>query len=284
MQSASLRPSRRTRGLTSDPANPWGLKHFFTLAAALCALAGVVYGLNATGYLAKMGREITTQLVTLSANMGYRVSRVDVEGRYFLPITTLKGLVTVQKGDPLFGVDIHALQKNLAAQPWIKTVSAERHFPGRIYIALTERTPIALWQKTGKVQVIDAEGVALTSDLRGFTALPLVVGAGAEKTAADLLAQLSAEPTILQKLESASWVSNRRWDLALKNKMLIKLPEDNMGLALRRLADADRSDQILTKDISQIDLRQPDRMIVTARTGGTKDFTPTPSPGEKTKE
>ena len=57
-------------------------------------------------------------------------------------------------------------------------------------------------------------------------------------------------------------VGERRWDLKLKNGMLVHLPEKDLGYAFRRLADEQLENDIFSRNISTIDLREPDRLIV----------------------
>ena len=74
---------------------------------------------------------------------------------------------------------------------------------------------------------------------------------------------LQAEPSIAGGLVSAVRVEERRWDLHLKNNIVIKLPEQDMGLALRSLAVLEEQKNILRKNIANIDMRQPERIMIT---------------------
>lgn len=64
----------------------------------------------------------------------------------------------------------------------------------------------------------------------------IVVGDEAPQKAKELLAMLEAEPLIKSRVEAATLVSGRRWDLKLKSGADIKLPEAELGVALRKLA------------------------------------------------
>ena len=68
----------------------------------------------------------------------------------------------------------------------------------------------------------------------------------------------------MSRVEAASWVGERRWDLTLKGGITVELPQGDPTPALRRLAMAQEKDAILDKTISSIDLRQPDRMMIRA--------------------
>jgi cell division protein FtsQ len=97
---------------------------------------------------------------------------------------------------------------------------------------------------------------------RDFASLPLVVGKGAERRAADLLALLARYPVIARQLQASVLVAERRWDLYLKDKIVVSLPEVEPELALVRLVDLDRDKRLFSKDIAAIDLRLTDRVAV----------------------
>jgi cell division protein FtsQ len=97
---------------------------------------------------------------------------------------------------------------------------------------------------------------------RRFVVLPLVVGRGAGKKAKGFLATLDRFPAIRAEVRAAILVGERRWNLRLKNGIDVRLPEQNLEDGLDRLAQLDRDRQLLTRDITAIDLRLADRVSV----------------------
>jgi hypothetical protein len=57
--------------------------------------------------------------------------------------------------------------------------------------------------------------------------------------------------------------------LTLDDGLTIKLPADDAGSALQRLMALDKSDKLLSRDLSIIDLRLPDMLVLRRR--GTPD-------------
>lgn len=233
----------------------------------ILGLSMTFYAINATNATAPAREWVRARLVTFAANMGYRVQNLYIEGRQFTDPDIVRGVVNVRRGDPLFDFDPDTARDLLMKVSWVKDAVVRRQLPDTIYIHMTERQPMALWQQGGKVRVIDRDGTPLTTDLRGFNTLPLVVGDGANIHAASLLDLIAAESTLATRVENALWVGSRRWDLMLNGGMVVKLPEDDLGLAIKRLADTQTREQILDKDLLVIDLREPDRVVVRARPG-----------------
>jgi cell division protein FtsQ len=67
-------------------------------------------------------------------------------------------------------------------------------------------------------------------------------------------------------------MDNRRWDFLLKDGITVKLPEEEMELALHKLAEAEDKDAVFEKDIIGIDLRDPQRFILQTRPGALEEY------------
>jgi len=163
----------------------------------------------------------------------------------------------------LLFLDVDAARVRLKAIPWIAEAAVRKLYPDRLQITVTERDAFALWQRGGNVSVISADGtvVGTLADWH-FAHLPLVVGPGAATRARDFLALLDAHPEIRQQVRASVLVADRRWNLKLKNGLDVRLPEADVPRALDTLAELDRDKRLISRDITAIDLRLPDRVSV----------------------
>lgn len=233
---------------------------FYVSAFALLAV-GAVEGYRS---LQKCRDWAVNETLVHTAAAGYRVKNILVTGRHEIPAEELLTRLSIKQDAPIFNIDIAEAQKALEGISWVKSVSVSRRLPDTVIVAIEERKPIALWQYQQKISLIDNEGHVLTSEnLDAWSHLPLVVGAGAEKEVSDLIGMLGAEPAIAANVVSAVRIEGRRWDLHMKNDVTVKLPEQDMELALRHMAILDERKNLFGRNISAIDLRQPEHMIVT---------------------
>lgn len=206
------------------------------------------------------------QTVNALASAGFRVQNIYVEGRQNLDTQTLKALVNMQRGEPLFAFDPETAQSLLQSVPWVRNAHVERRLPDTIYIRITERAPFALWSREDKLALIADDGTVLTEKgLEPYRNLIVLTGANAPQNAADLMALLHAQSEIAAHVDSAGWVGDRRWDLRLKNGTLVRLPETEAALALTRLSDAHVKDRLLDTALDTIDLREQTRIVVRTR-------------------
>jgi cell division protein FtsQ len=89
-----------------------------------------------------------------------------------------------------------------------------------------------------------------------------VVGRGAERQAKDFIRLIDRYPEIRSTLRASVLVADRRWNLRLTNGMDVRLPETDPQSALDRLVALDREKKLLSRDITTVDLRLPDRITV----------------------
>lgn len=269
-----LRQKPRHRGIS-----PFALKRARRFAAGvslLALMAGAPTWLVASGKAAQLSEIGRTEMVDLSARAGFRVADIYVEGRHRTPREDLVNALQVQRGDPMFGIDLAATRQRLEEISWVKSATLERRLPGEVHILLTERDPIAVWQNQGHYYLVDKEGLVVGDQVQDFPDLPLIVGEGAPDHASALLAMLASEPDLSKRVKAAQWVSGRRWNLSFdraQGGIDVRLPEENPTASWHELAQIEKEQQVLERKIALIDMRLPDRLVLRS-TGGAEENSP----------
>lgn len=198
----------------------------------------------------------------ISADAGFTVQNILVEGRENTDPHILMGLVNMRAGDPIFAFDPKAAQDLIEDITWVETVQVERRLPDTIYIELRERQPLALYNRDKKLVLIDMKGQALTDyDLDRFSHLLIVSGKGAPAHAYDLIRILKAQSAVAPYIKAAHFVENRRWTLKTNKGILVELPEEDIELALERLAMLQNEKNVFDQSFDHIDLRKNDRIV-----------------------
>lgn len=263
--------NKRRKGLLAVVL-PW-LRRFGLVAAVFIGLIWIGSWLYLSGAVGRAGDWSRDKILTASADMGFAIENILVDGRRYADAHVLLAIVNVEKGDPLFSFDPRVAQELISQVGWVESVQVERRLPSTIYIGLKERRPLALWQSEKRLKLLDDKGkVIVTSNLQRFADLILVIGKDSPVATPELIGNLQAEPDIYKRVEMAKYISQRRWDLQLKNGIEVKLPEEDMGLALARLARAQEKDGLLDKDIRSIDMREIDRISVRTKPGKVQEY------------
>lgn len=213
-------------------------------------------------------------VIEKSAAAGFRTQNILVEGRVYSDAEILLALIDIEKGDPLLTFNPRKAADLIGRMSWVREVNVQRQWPDSIYVGLTERVPIALWKSKKKVYVIDERGAVITDfKLERFGDLLLIDGGqDAALKSVNLIQNLQVEMLVYERAEQAKWVGSRRWDVTLKSGVTVKLPEEDVSLALHRLSTAQEESNLLDKDLISIDLRDPMRMIIRTRPGAVHEY------------
>ena len=199
----------------------------------------------------------------LGAKAGLTVREVVLEGSRNTPPELVREAVGARRGDPTLGFSPQEARERLETIAWVERAHVERHFPGTIRVVIEERRPFAIWQRDNRFSVIDREGrVVATENIGAFGRLPVVVGAGAERTAAPMIDLLRGASEVEQRVQALVRVGERRWNLRLRNGADVLLPEGHEAEAVARLAELQASKSLLDRPLVAIDMRQPDKLVL----------------------
>ena len=205
------------------------------------------------------------------ADSGLVVRSITVAGRVQIDPQELRRALNISKNDSILHIDLAGVHSRLAALPWAQEVRVSRNLPDGLHIELIERHPVAIWQRNGKMVLVDRGGVEITEkDVPEYPDLPLIVGKGAPKAAGELIALLAAEPQLQARVAAAVRVGERRWNLRLKDGIDVRLPEQDALKAWRKLARYEENNGLLGRDVELVDLRLANRVVVRLTQGAVR--------------
>jgi len=234
------------------------------IAASVLLLASAIgYGVVEGRHLPALIEWAKDARDAAADSLGFRIAEVVLSGEKQVSREEILTTAGVTGRASLLFLDADAARARLMANPWIADAAVLKLYPNRLQITITERRAYALWQKDGRVKVIAADGTVLEPFVeRRYIKLPLVVGQGAERDAKNFLDVLDRYPDVARQVRASILVAQRRWDILLKNGIDVQLPETNPAAALSRLVALDRGKKLLSRDITIVDLRLPDRVTV----------------------
>ena len=265
--SAPLQPGRRP-GYYRRRALHWA--RVSSLAQQGLTLTLILLGLAALTWLYDSGRLDTWRLRTLSSfqqqssHLGFRVTALEIEGRYFTTTQEVRRALGILDADTLIGFDPGAARERLMALPWVEEASVRRVLEGKLYVRLSEYQPIALWQNGTESYGVDREGrlIAL-ANVAPLSDMLSLAGAGAPDAAPALITALTRTPLVARRLVGAIYVGERRWDLYLEPGLQVLLPEAGLAAALEQLETLQRENHLLDRAIERLDLRLGEPILIT---------------------
>jgi cell division protein FtsQ len=236
----------------------------FGIGFACCTAVGGagLWGME-SGWLPRQLTAAGNVILDATAELGLSLQTVEVRGRGETRQADVLTAIGAMRGEPLLGLDIEAMRERLTALPWVVSADIERRYPDRLLVSVKEAEPMALWQRNRTLFLVSRGGdVIETADLGKYSKLLVIVGENAPTRAEALFDLLAQQPKLKERVTAAVFVGKRRWNLRLDNGIDVKLPEDDPAAAWSRLANLQKQYGLLERDVSIIDLRLPDQVVV----------------------
>lgn len=163
-----------------------------------------------------------------------------------------------------FDLDPEVIRADLATLDAVADVAVSVELGGALRVVVTEREPAILWRRPGGLELLDADGyrVAYIDRRDGRADLPLITGRGGNAAVPEALRLFDAARPLGDRLIALKRQGERRWDMVLTDDQVIQLPETGARAAMERVLAMDGAMDLLARDISVVDLRNPLRPTV----------------------
>ena len=249
---------------------------FYSFAGNLLLLIGIFSVcvsilLMREDFLSQQLGNFEEQFYEITDNMGFKVDDIIVKGRKYTTINEISDALKVYKGDNVIRYDLWNAKRRLEELPWVKEASVRRSFfPNIIYASVKEKNAIAVWQINNNFYPIDDDGKIINTLYIPQGISLLIVGKGAPEHIKELLKLLKKDKEIFDRVKAAQYVSERRWNVILddvENGITVKLPEENFSAAWKKLIKLHKTEGILKRKLTFIDLRLPDKVVVKLNKG-----------------
>lgn len=194
----------------------------------------------------------------------FMVTELQISGAADEVANALRALVPVQLPASSFDIDLAALKDRLETFDAVERADLQIGAGGVLQVIIKQRTPALVWRGRGGLDLLDAMGhrVAGVASRAARPDLPLIAGDGADQAAPEALALIAAAGPFGQRLRGLVRMGERRWDLVLDRDQRILLPEHDPVAALERVIALDQAQSLLSRAVSQVDMRIAHRPTV----------------------
>lgn len=230
----------------------------------LCAIGVGLYHANKPeGFFRKWLVEQEASLWQFTAEYGLTLQYIYVEGKRHTPGDVLVSALGIKIGQPILAISPRKIKAQIEQIDWVRYATVERQLPNTLRIKIVERQPLAIWQKAGKLYLVDEEGQMIEEkNLKAFSRLLIMIGDDAPFYARDLLKIIKEDPELYKEIAAAIRVGERRWNIRFTSGLEIKLPEDNVQSAWDYVLKCYHDNKLFGTDITSIDLRIADRLYL----------------------
>jgi cell division protein FtsQ len=161
-------------------------------------------------------------------------------------------------------LDVAAVRDRVEQLDAVERARVRALASGVLEIRAVERVPVVVWRTADGLELLDHAGVRVAevdSRLRRPD-LPLIAGDGADRAVPEALALLAEARPVGARVRALVRRGERRWDLVLDRDQVVKLPEQGALAALERVMALETGDDLLKRDVSVVDMRDPRRPML----------------------
>jgi cell division protein FtsQ len=237
-----------------------------TLAGALIVSGAAIAGASWIGGNLFSVREMVYAAADGAATAAGFTARIEVEGvegqrrREIAEVVLPDGRRSIMAGSP------RTMKDNVESLDWVESATVQRLWPSTIRVKVQRRDAFALWQENGVLTVVDAAGERVHGAQPSvYRDLPRIVGAGAGPAAEPILHALEELPLTRARLAAFVRVGERRWNIHLKNGLVVMLPEADPVGAMARLETLQARYGVMDRPYARLDMREPGRIAAQPR-------------------
>jgi len=192
-----------------------------------------------------------------------RVSKISVKSDLGADYADeIASVLMLPTGKSVYSINLDAYLEKMIGLPDISDAAIRRTPSGKILIRANTRKIVAVWTDGVNFYPLAADGRHIGRTLDTVPQNTLVFSGELPDDIAVFAETLRANSVISKTIGRIEWCDGRRWNIYTTNDIKIMLPENNFDSALGKLAKLQKQSEILSRNVSVIDLRDPERTLI----------------------
>ena len=236
--------------------------YFPTILILLFFLITVIYILFF--YDQKIIKQFNSFIENYSDKYQYSLSVVNINGLNNINEDEILNLIKPYKDSSIFLIPIKKIAKKISQNNWVKSINIQSNYKDTIEINIDESKPIGIYT-TGIQNILFSDDLKILENIanneKRFSALIKFEGKNSLHESIKFIDSFPDD--FIQYVDKAFLINQRRWDLELKNSILLKLPENNIKEALenyKKIYINFSNEELI--EIESIDLRMKKKIIL----------------------
>ena len=215
-------------------------------------------------YDQKIFKQFNSIIENYSDKYQYSLLVVNINGLNNINEDEILNLIKPYKDSSIFLIPIKKIAKKISQNNWVKSINIQSNYKDTIEINIDESKPIGIYT-TGIQNILFSDDLKILENIanneKRFSALIKFEGKNSIHESIKLIDSFPDD--FIQYVDKAFLINQRRWDLELKNSILLKLPENNIKEALenyKKIYINFSNEELI--EIESIDLRMKQKIIL----------------------
>lgn len=198
-----------------------------------CIAFFVLFVVGAALFPKDLDKSIESYYKKSLERLNLHIKTVDIYGNEKVETKVIENHIGNLEGENIYLVDLEDIRNKVSQEPWVAHVIVERVLPSTLQIHIIEESPQALFIDGNESFLINMDGKKIQKvEQDSYKDYLKVSGKNANLEFKKLLDILYKSTELYQNIDSISLLNERRWNVALKNKSIIKLPEKKLDEAI----------------------------------------------------
>ncbi len=206
-----------------------------------------------------IGEKLTEMKRSVQERPEFMVKLMAVEGATPIVSDAVRTILPIDFPISSFDLDLDVMRSEIMKLDVVEEAELRIRPGGVLEVAISERDPVIVWRAGEQLELLDKTGhrVASLTARSARADLPLVVGEGAQDAINEALMLFAAARPLATQMRGLVRIGARRWDVVLKDDQRILLPENAPVAALEQILALDQAQDLLARDLTIIDMRNP---------------------------
>lgn len=174
-------------------------------------------------------------------------------------LSSLAAVAGIAPGTNVYSLSLDEINARIANVPDVRESAVRRLPNGNLAIKVKLHHAVAIWTDGNNFFPLSDDGTIIKRPLEKRLNNTIVFRGTLPP---DVTEMIKTVQSILTDIDYIEWIENRRWNIHTKNDINILLPEKEPYAAISKLIILDKKNNILSKKIKTLDMRDPARVII----------------------
>ena len=232
-------------------------KLFIFVVILIILIFSVYFNFNKLSYT-------TLNLIQEYSNKyNYNLTKIEISGLNYIEENEIYDFFKKFKNHSIFLIPVNKIASEIKKNKWIQQIDIKNDYKNTLSLFIKEEIPMGIYDNNNK-KILFSKNLVVLEILNfnhQYEKLITFYGENSINNSINLFINIDDE--IKKMIETATYIENRRWNIKLKNMIILKLPEAKINEAIDNYKNiyANFSNKDL-KDIEFIDLRISKQAII----------------------
>ncbi|MBS0235784.1 MAG: FtsQ-type POTRA domain-containing protein [Proteobacteria bacterium] len=192
------------------------------------------------------------------------LNTINIQGTQRLSAQEIMDITGIAPQMDIMSIDLSVVKNRLEENPWVENAEIRRIIPDILTITIQEAIPSALWINNKDAFLVSRQGRVLdkVNNLKEYKNYLMLFGNNAPSEHIKIYDTLYRS-AFFSDILSISRVGNRRWDVYLRKRVVIKLPEKAGVEVVAAVDELLRKNAETSKELQMLDMRLfPEKIFV----------------------